>query len=127
MTMLVNTDSWPKEISWTLEKQSDCTSHYEMVASQPISHYTYKHHKYTETVCAEPSKFKFTLRDSYGDGVDGRIKVEKDGATVFDKHEHAGRFSSKTEYFGECVTASDSPTSLPPLSPSSTCSLVRNK
>ena len=77
-----------------------------MVASQPAGHYTDRRHKYTETVCAEPSKFKFTLRDSYGDGVYGRIKVEKDGATVFDKHEHAGRFSSKTEYFGECVTAS---------------------
>ena len=111
MTMLVNTDWYPRDISWTLEKQSDCTSQdtnpdYEMVASQPAGHYTDRHHKYTETVCAEPSKFKFTLSDSYGDGVNGRIKVEKDGALVFDKEEHAGRYKSKTEYFGECVIAS---------------------
>ena len=114
--LLVNTDYWPKEISWTLERQTDCSSEnsYERVDSRGTRHYKGRNRQYKETVCSEPSKFKFTIADSYGDGIQGRIAVKMDDEMVFDISNlpRCGRgyggACSKTASFGQCTAVSQS-------------------
>jgi len=105
----IKTDDYPKEISWTLKRQTNnCKEdkygdyNYEAVHSRPREYYTRSNKLYTETVCSEPSKFKFTIEDKFGGITKARITVKMNDQLVFAEDEISGYRMTKD--FGECKT-----------------------
>ena len=92
-------DKWPSETSWTLENVCSTTKKL-----------TTKGNAEGAKLCIKPGKYKFTMKDSFGDGMcckqgQGEYKVYFDGSLV----SQGGDFKHKEEsYFGvKCHTGVD--------------------
>ncbi|KAL7552796.1 hypothetical protein ACHAWF_016052, partial [Thalassiosira exigua] len=115
--VIVVTDSYPSETSWTLVNSCTGQTH-ASVAKNTL--YAAPGTTYTSDYCVPPAAYTFTIFDSYGDGIccgygSGSYFVTYDGAQVASGGQFAG---SDSISFGTCVT--DAPTSSPSSSPTHT-------
>merc|ERR1719253_1123434 len=108
----VLTDNYPGETTWTLENV--CES--EQIASGgPYATQT----TFSQEVCDTPGEFKFTINDSWGDGIccnygSGQYKVYLNGNVAIE----GGDFDqTETKSFGSCTAPPTGPPTSPPTAP----------
>mmetsp|Transcript_10860 Transcript_10860/g.16413 ORF Transcript_10860/g.16413 Transcript_10860/m.16413 type:complete len:743 (-) Transcript_10860:421-2649(-) len=103
----VTSDSYPTEISWKIENPSGA------IVKNDGGKIVVANTKYDEEVCLNPSIcYKFTIEDSYGDGIldPGTFSLTVDG--VVELSDPGNSFSSLEKDFGQCGIA---PTPTPPI------------
>jgi len=116
----ITTDNYSSETAWTLEN----TCNGNQVGSG--GSYTSSGTEYREEFCEAPAAFKFTISDTYGDGIccgygQGGYKITVDGEV---KAEGGDFGSSEVTTFGDCnapptATPTAAPT-VPPTAPPTT-------
>jgi len=102
----VTTDNYPEEISWIIEDASGSTIAKEDSFTGDLT-------TYEEQLCLDPSVcYKFTINDSYGDGIigDGDFTFTVDGVIKLSNPDSG--FTSKETEFGNCSSGS-TPTAAP--------------
>jgi len=113
VTVGIVTDNYPGETSWTLEN----TCNGDQVGSG--GSYTSSNTEYKEEFCVPPAKFKFTINDTYGDGIccgygQGGYEITMNGVMQVS----GGEFGSqKEEEFGSCDNSPPPPVAAPTQPP----------
>jgi len=101
ITVKILTDNYPSETAWRLDNL--CTGQSRSVSVWEIYQLSNTH--YTNTYCVNPGRWRFTITDSYGDGIccgygHGSFKIFADGQQVA----WGGHFSHSAvhEWGGSC-------------------------
>ena len=106
----VTTDDYPSETSWDIVEQCGGSS------GAGRGNYDGRATTYEDEYCLPAARFKFTLRDSFDDGIccgygNGSYEVSLNGEVMAS----GGTFYSEESHeFGSCATP---PSALPPISP----------
>jgi len=110
----LQTDEWPGDISWDLYNANSG----EVIWSRDSYPSTPMNKLYNEYNCVERQCLKFTMYDSWGDGLlsgNGYFKFSYDGEVKFEDNGTENYEEKISEEFGSC----DQPTLLPVSSPTS--------
>jgi len=120
----ITTDGYPAETGWALADQCGGNGG----PSRPAGYYTSPGTSYEDEYCLPGSRYKFSIQDSYGDGLccefaDGKYEVLVDNVSQF----VGGEFGYEMDHeFGSCDPSSTPPPA-PPPAPPTPCSVVKVK